>query len=184
MKKVLVFMADGCEEIEALTVVDLLRRAGVQVDMVSVSNEETVTGAHNIKFDSDIAINKIDRDGYDAYVLPGGNPGFKNLAKSNTVREITVNAADSGKLVAAICAAPTVLGDFGLLKGKKASCYPGMEGGMIGSKANEEAVNIDGNIITSRGLGTAIEFSLAIVEYLVDKDASKNLAESIVWKRP
>lgn len=181
MKKIIVFLADGCEEIEAFTTVDLLRRAGMQVDMASVSGEKMVAGAHGINIASDISISDVSEDGYDGYVLPGGAPGYKNLQASERVKSIVTGACSSGKLICAICAAPTVLGDFGLLKGKKACCYPGMENGLVGAQAVTDPVVKDGNIITSRGVGTAIEFALEIVAYLQDKKTAEDLGKAIVW---
>lgn len=180
MKKILVFMADGCEEVEALTSVDILRRAGFSVDMASVSNEKIIHGAHGINIESDININDVTPESYDGVLLPGGGPGYKNLAASSRVKEITLQAAKDGKLVSAICAAPTVLGGFGLLKGKTACCYPGMEDGLTGAKVSQDKVCVDGNFITSRGVGTAIDFALRIVEYFTDKKTADQLGVAIV----
>lgn len=181
MAKILVFMADGLEEVEALTSVDLLRRAGIEVDMASVSNSTLINGAHGINIESDIPLKDAKISDYDGVLLPGGSPGFKNLAASNLVKSLTIEANQSGKLVSAICAAPTVLGGFGLLKGKKCCCYPGMEDGLIGATPVEDKVCVDGNIITSRGVGTAIDFALKIVEYFKGKEESHKLALAIVF---
>lgn len=184
MASILVFMADGCEEIEALTVVDVLRRAGMQVDMASVSGNQIIKGAHGINFESDLKVQDAVLSGYDAVVLPGGNPGYKNLVESESVKSLTLKAKDEGKLVAAICASPTVLGSFGILEGKNACCYPGMEDGLTGANPNEDSVCLDGNILTSRGMGTSIEFALSIVEYFESRDKSVELGRTFVWERP
>lgn len=184
MKNVCVFLADGCEEVEALTPIDLLRRAGAQVTVVSVSGEKYIKAAHNVVIETDVSIKNEALSDFDAYVLPGGAPGYKNLMASSEVKNIVTAAHTEGKLIAAICAAPCVLGEFGLLKGKRATCYPGMEDGLLGADPRKDSVVVDGNIITSRGVGTAIEFSLAIIEYLYDKEAANTLAAQIVWSRP
>lgn len=184
MKNVCVFLADGCEEVEALTPIDLLRRAGAKVTLVSVSGEKYIKAAHNVVIETDVSVKNEELSGFDAYVLPGGAPGYKNLMASPEVKTIVTSACTEGKLIAAICAAPCVLGEFGLLNGKKATCYPGMEDGLIGADSYKDSVVVDGNIITSRGVGTAIEFSLSIIEYLYDKEAADTLAAQIVWSRP
>lgn len=183
MKKAVIFLGEGFEEIEALTVVDVLRRGGIHIDMVSVSNTDTVSGSHDIEVVCDKKIDEITPENYDICILPGGNPGYKNLQASQAVKDISTSFLGSGKLVCAICAAPTVLGAFGLLKGKEACCYPGMEDGLDGAKVSFEDVVVDNNVITSRGMGTAIEFSLAIIEYCFDKDTADKLGASFVWKR-
>ncbi len=182
MKRVLLLAPNGCEEIEALTVVDILRRGNIDVDIASVSGEEIIRGAHNIEFISDISLEYINFDNYDGFILPGGYPGYESLKNSETVKEVVLKAVKKSRLVAAICAAPTVLGHFDVLRGKRACCYPGMEDGLIGAVPVENSVVVDGHIITSRGMGTAIEFSLAILEYLTDKDTAVSLAKAIVWK--
>ena len=182
MKKLGVFMADGCEEIEALTVVDLARRAGIEVAMISITGEKLVKGAHGINFQTDIPAEYMDFDMLDGIVLPGGMPGTLNLGANDYVQKIIAQFASEGKLVSAICAAPSVLGEAGLLKGKKATSYPGFEDKLIGAEICKEAVVVDGNIITSRGMGTAIDFALAIIEYLVDKETADKLSAGIIYK--
>lgn len=181
MSKLGIFMADGCEEIEGLTVVDLVRRAGIEIEMISVSGKETVTGSHKIAFLTDVRKEDADYTSYDGIVLPGGMPGTTHLMEDETVNRVIREFAENGKLVAAICAAPSVLGNAGLLEGKKATCYPGVEGKLIGANFVTDSVAKDGNIITSRGLGTAIDFAAEIVAYLKDQDAAKALKESIVY---
>lgn len=181
MSKLGIFMADGCEEIEGLTVVDLVRRAGIEIEMISVSGEKSVTGSHKIAFQTDVSKADADFASYDGIVLPGGMPGTTHLMEDDTVNRVIKEFATSGKLVAAICAAPSVLGNAGLLEGKKATCYPGVEGKLTGADFVTDPVAKDGNIITSRGLGTAIEFAAEIVAYLLDENVAKSLKESIVY---
>lgn len=181
MSKLGIFMADGCEEIEGLTVVDLVRRAGIEIEMISVSGEKSVTGSHKIAFQTDVSKADADFASYDGIVLPGGMPGTTHLMEDDTVNRVIKEFATSGKLVAAICAAPSVLGNAGLLEGKKATCYPGVESKLTGADFVTDPVAKDGNIITSRGLGTAIEFAAEIVAYLLDENVAKSLKESIVY---
>ncbi|MBP3451968.1 MAG: DJ-1/PfpI family protein [Agathobacter sp.] len=181
MKKLGVFMADGCEEIEALTVVDIARRAGIEVAMISITGEKLVKGAHGIDFQTDIPAEFMDFDLLDGIVLPGGMPGTLNLGANKYVLQTIIDFNCKGKLVSAICAAPSVLGETGLLKGKKATSYPGFEEKLVGAEICEDAVVVDGNIITSRGMGTAIPFALEIVRYLVDDATADNLGKGIIY---
>ena len=182
MKKIGVFMAEGCEEIEALTVVDMLRRAGIEVAMISVSGKKEVKGSHNITFLTDIPAEYMDFDVLDGVVLPGGMPGTINLKESEIVQKIIHQFAAENKLVSAICAAPSVLGEAGLLKEKKATSYPGFEDKLIGASVVTDAVAVDGNIITSRSMGTAIPFSLEIIRFLLGDEAVAKLSDSIVFE--
>ncbi len=182
MKKIGVFMAEGCEEIEALTVVDIARRAGIETAMISVSGNKEVTSAHKVTFKTDIPAEFMDYDMLDGIVLPGGMPGTKNLAANEIVQETIAKFATEGKLVAAICAAPSVLGEAGLLKSKKAVCYPGFENKLLDATVTTESVEVDGNIITSRGMGTAIPFALAIVSYLESPEKSEEIRKGIIYE--
>ena len=182
MSRLGIFMADGCEEIEGLTVVDLVRRAGIEIEMISVNGKKSVTGSHKITFQTDIDKADADYTSYDGIVLPGGMPGTTHLMEDETVNRVIREFASEGKLVAAICAAPSVLGNAGLLAGKTATCYPGVEGKLTGADLVTDPVAKDGNIITSRGLGTAIDFAAEIVAYLKDQEAAKSLKESIVYR--
>ena len=175
MKKVTVLLADGFEEIEALTVVDLLRRAKVYVDTVSITDDYTVRGAHGIPVQTEDLITEIDFKESDMIVLPGGMPGTTNLKEDENVRKAVQEAYDDGRYVAAICAAPTILADMGLLKGKRATCYPDMESEI------EDAT--DENIITSQGVGTAIDFALKLIEVLISEEKAVEIADSIVYQR-
>lgn len=182
MIKAAVFFATGFEEVEALTVVDLLRRASFDVSMVSISNEPYVTGSHNITIKADQALTDVDFDSLDLFVLPGGMPGTTNLGQCELLCKELVKASMAGKVISAICAAPTVLGQLGILQGKKACCYPGMEGELPFAKPTTLPVTKDANIITSRGVGTAIAFALALVEEFNGKEASDALASTIVYQ--
>ena len=182
MSKLCIFMADGVEEIEGLTVVDLARRAGIDIDMVSIMGKKMIDGSHGIKFETDALIEDIKPEEYDGLVCPGGLRGTQNLKADERVAALIREFCAAGKLVSAICAAPTVLGAAGVLEGKKATCYPGCEDGLTGADALTDKVVRDGNIITSRGMGTAIDFGLAIIEYLMDSKAADDMAKKIVFK--
>lgn len=176
-----IMMADGCEEIEGLTVVDLVRRAGITIDMISITGSDSFTGSHGIEVKADKTIEIADLNSYDGIILPGGMPGTRNLAAHTGVCDAVKTANAAGKLIAAICAAPSVFGGLGLLEGKKATSYPGFEEEMPGCTYLTERVVVDGNIITSRGMGTAIEFGLAIIEYCMDKATADKLSKGIMF---
>lgn len=182
MKKAYIFLADGFEEVEGLTAVDLLRRAGVEVVMVSIKDDVNIKGARGINVVADTTISD-DMTDADMVILPGGMPGTNYLKESEAVRKLVAHYNDEGKFVAAICAAPTVFGDMGILQGKKATCYPGLEAGLIGAMHPGEDYKVvqDGNIITSRGVGTAIDFALKLIEVLIDPKKSAEIAASIVY---
>lgn len=182
MKKTAILFAPGYEEVEALTVVDLLRRADIACDIVSLDGGGTVTGSHGITVGADKAFAGTDFSAYDGVILPGGLKGTQNLASDERVLSLLREFADAGKLTAAICAAPTVLGKAGVLQGKHAVCYPGMEDQLTGAATGEETVVTDGTVITSRGLGTAIPFALALVEYFDSAARAKELAKAIVYR--
>lgn len=181
MKKVSIFLAPGFEEVEALTPIDLLRRAGAQVTIVSVQAEKAVTGSHRITVEADALFEDMDFEEQDMLILPGGQPGTNNLKACQKLRELLAEADKKGKLLAAICAAPTVFGDMGLLKGKKATCYPGCEEGLAGADCLTERVVVDGNLTTSRGVGTAIPFALSLIEQLFGKEKSEEIRKSIIY---
>lgn len=184
MSKIAIMIANGCEEIEALTVVDILRRAGIGIDMVAIGDQKTVTGSHRVTFECDALMSEISRADYDGIVLPGGMPGTENLRADKNVADMVKEYHASGKLVSAICAAPSVLGDLKVLDGKKATCHPGFEDRLGDAKFVAESVVRDGNVITSRGMGTAIDFALAIVDYLGDGSKTVDqLVEALVYKK-
>lgn len=182
MSKVYMFFATGYEEVEALTVVDLLRREGIEVEMVSVTGDYDVTSSHNVTVRMDKLFSEID-DSADMLVLPGGMPGTLNLKAHEGLKQMILRYNENPcKYLAAICAAPTVYGEMGLLKNKKACCYPGMESGLLEANVSYDPVSCDGTFVTSRGLGTAIAFGLELVTILKNKDAADALAEKIVYK--
>ncbi len=181
MAKVAIFLASGFEEIEALTVVDLLRRVHVDIDMVSITGEKRAIGAHDIVVETDKIINQLNFSEYDMLILPGGMPGTLNLEAC----EVLMNQVDTfyqqEKYVAAICAAPSILGHKGMLDGRKACCYPGFEKDLNGAEVSMEPVCVDGKIITARGMGCAIEFGLKIVEILLDGETAMKLKKGIIY---
>lgn len=181
MKKVSVILANGFEEVEGLTVVDLLRRANIQTDMVSITKEKQIEGAHGIQVIADTLFEEVDYNEVDMLVLPGGMPGTLNLEAHKELNELLLKFNKENKKLAAICAAPRVLGDLGLLKGKHAVCYPENEERLQGATVINEKVAIDGNIITSRGVGTAIEFALAVIEVLKSKEDATRIKEAILY---
>lgn len=182
MSKTGIFMADGCEEIEGLTVVDLLRRAGIEIITISINENNSVTGSHGITFLTDTTFDQMNFEELDGVILPGGMPGTLHLGNHEGVNKIIKKFAKEGKLVCAICAAPSVLGAAGILEGKHATCYPGFESKLTGAVTSEDGVVVDGNIITSRGMGTAIDFSLAIIAYFKDDSAASELAAQIIYR--
>ena len=176
-----VHLATGFEEIEALTTVDILRRAGADVKTVSITGEKTVEGAHGIGIMADILFEEADYKHCEMLVLPGGMPGTVNLGKHQGLcRELT-EAAEAGKWVCAICAAPMVLGNLGIVEGKRATIYPGMEGHLIGATPVSAAVVRDGNIVTSMGPGTAMEFGFALAEFLFGEEKADELRAEMIY---
>lgn len=179
--RVLMVLAPGFEEMEALTPVDILRRAGLKVVLAGVGSK-TITGGHGITVVCDIEIETAGTD-FNAIVLPGGGQGSKNLAASWAVNEKLLLIANSGAIVASICAAPAVvLWPTGLLEGRKAVCYPGVEINCPGYTFGNERVCVDGNLITSRAAGCAVEFALMIVEKLAGMDERNAIAKSILFQ--
>ncbi len=180
MERAVMFLANGFEEIEGLAVVDILRRADIVIDTVSIMGTKEIRGAHNIMLQADCLPEEVDFDSYDMVILPGGGEGHQNLKKCPLVEEVVRKFDAENKYIAAICAAPTVLGGYGLLQGKDACCYGGMEDGLIGANAKYDDVVIDGKYITSRGMGTAIKFGLALLSIFKGKDAANELSASIM----
>ncbi len=179
MKKAIVFLAQGFEEIEALTVVDVLRRGGVQTTMMSVTDDPFVDGAHQIEVMAD-ATNEYQITDEDAVILPGGLPGADNLRDSSIVCDAVNAFVSQGKLVCAICAAPYVLGELGVLDGKKATCYPGFQNKLQGTHYTAQRVEVDGNVITGNGPSSALPFALAVLEALTDKDNARKVADGML----
>ena len=181
MSKIAVFFADGCEEIEGLTVVDMLRRAKIDVVGISITGSREVHGSHNITFMADTTYEEAQIDTFDGVVLPGGVPGTPNLGAHDGVAAAVKKFAEEGKLVAAICAAPSILGQNGILQGRRATCHPGWEDKLTGAVVTEENAVTDNNVITSRGMGTAIDFALAIAEYFKGDAAAADLKQKLVY---
>lgn len=174
-----VFFADGFEEIEAFTSVDVLRRAGVNVVMVTVTPDEIVTGAHGVPVLCDKNIMNCDFFDAELLLLPGGMPGASTLGECADLHKQILKFAESGKPLAAICAAPMVLGKLGVLKGKKVTCYPGFEQYLEGAECTGALVEQDGNIITGKGPGASMAFALAVVELLKGKEKVQELKEAM-----
>ncbi len=163
---VYVFLANGFEETEALVTVDILRRAGYNVKTVGVGGER-IEGAHGITVVADTVDTKLaDGDEFSAVVLPGGMPGTINLKENETVKRFIEFAMKDGKVIGAICAAPSILGEWGMLNGKVATCYPGFEDKLVGAVVSDERCCIHDNIVTSRGAGTVFEFSFALADLI------------------
>lgn len=180
MKKVSVFLADGFEEIEGLTVVDILRRAGVHTDMVSINGTLQVTGAHHIKIEADTTFEEMDGSDVDMLVLPGGMPGTLHLQEHKGLGSLLCAYDRENKFLAAICAAPSVLGGLGILKGRKACCYPSFEEKLIGAEVMMEPVVQDGHVITGRGMGAAIPFALKLTEALCGSEKAEEVKNAIL----
>lgn len=178
MSLVYAFFTEGFEEIEGLAVVDLLRRADIEIETVSITGRYEVTGAHNITIRTDKLFSEINTDNADLLFLPGG-PGTPDLAAHEGLVQALRNFNESGRNIAAICAAPGVLGQLGMLKGKKATCFPGYEEKLQGAEYVREKAVTDGNITTARGMGTSIELGLELIRILADKERSDEIAGKI-----
>lgn len=183
MGTVYAFFADGFEEIEAFTTIDTLRRAGLEVKIVSVTPDEIVVGAHDISVLCDVNFENCDFSDAELLFLPGGMPGAATLDKHVGLRRLILDFSAKNKPIAAICAAPMILGKLGLLKGRKATCYPSFEQYLEGAECVDEVVVKDGNFITSIGPAGAMDFALTIVETLVGKDKVKELEEAMCVRR-
>ena len=182
MKKAIVLLAKGFEEVEALTVVDVLRRGGVHCITCSIDGEDEVLGSHSIHVKANNIIEKVDVDKYDALVVPGGMPGAANLRDSEKVIELVKKFHKENKIIAAICAGPIVLGKAGILKGKKVTSYPGFEGELGEVTYCEDIVVQNDNIITSPGPATAMHFAFKILENLANEEIVENLKEAMLVK--
>ena len=180
MKTIFVFLAEGFEEIEALTPVDVLRRAGLNVQTVSVMEEQVVAGAHGVPVLADKMFAEINPEDAEMILLPGGLPGATNLDAHEGLSQLILDFAEADKPLAAICAAPLVLGNRGLLQGKKATCYPGFETYLQGAEYTAALVEKDGNIITGKGPGAAMEFAFAIVEKYCGMDKVNELKQGMM----
>ena len=177
----LVLLANGFEEVEGLTQVDFLRRGGINVTAASIHDTKKITGAHNIIVEADALLSETNTKDYDMVILPGGYNGMLNLGGSKAVVSLLKDFAQKDKWIAAICAAPSVLGDNGLVKGKKCTCYPGFEDRLTGGELSTEEVVVDGKLITSRGPGTALPFALKIIEMLAGKEKSVEVGKDALY---
>lgn len=182
MGTVYAFFADGFEEIEAFTCVDVLIRAGLDVEMVSVTEKHLIEGAHDVPVICGLLFNDLDFNDANLLLLPGGMPGAATLDKHEGLKELIAGFVKKGKPVAAICAAPMVLGKMGLLKGKRVTCYPGFEQYLEGAECTGNPVEKDGDIITGKGPGAAMEFALTIVDTLLGKEKVAELKEAMCVK--
>ncbi len=181
MKTSYVFMADGFEEVEALTVVDVLRRAGMPVVTVSVNATSEVTGAHGVKMLADTVIAGCDLADAQWLILPGGMPGASNLAACEPLTRQLLEQDKAGRGIAAICASPSIVfGPLGLVEGREAVCYPGMEQGLKGAQVMQSRVAVDGHVVTGNGPASATAFALAIVEQTLGKPAATEVADGML----
>lgn len=176
---VYMFLADGFEEIEALCPLDLLRRAGIEVKTVGVGSD-VICGAHGIKVFSDMRDSDFNDGCPDMVIFPGGMPGTLNLDKSDAVHKAIDCAVSHGSYVAAICAAPSILGKRGMLEGKEAICYPGFEDKLLGARISEKKVVRDGKIITAAGMGVALDFGLELVRVLKSDECANELRRAVI----
>ncbi len=180
MKKAFVHFAEGFEEIEALTIVDVFRRADIPVSMISVTGKLLVPGTHGIKVQTDLLFEDANYEEAEILILPGGLPGAQNLNDHEGLKNQLKSFYNSGKKVAAICAAPLVLGGLHILENKKATCYPGFENKLLGANLSTKLVVKAGNVVTSRGPGTALNFALELVSELKGKVLADQLAEGML----
>jgi len=179
MSKAYVFLAEGFEETEAVGTIDVLRRGGVSTTVVSISNELQVVGAHGIPVVADTLISNMSFDDVDALVLPGGMPGTMNLSNSQLLCKALIDHYNKGKIVAAICAAPIILGQLTIAEGKRVTCYPGCESQLDYSICTSSAAEKDGNIITGRAPGTVYDFALKLLETLEGRQAASSVANGL-----
>lgn len=170
------FLANGFEETEAIAPLDILRRCGIEIKTVGIAGR-TVLGSHNIEITADIEKDEIDYNNMSGIILPGGMPGTKNLEKDEDVIRAAMHCTENGLLVAAICAAPMILGKLGILNGKRATCFPGFEEFLHGAALSAEYAVADGNVITAKGAGAALMFGAKIADYFKSGSGSKVLAE-------
>jgi len=181
LKMVYMFFADGFEELEAVAPVDVLRRAGAKLVTVSIGKDKAVTGRNGITLVCDATIDEIGEDG-DMLILPGGMPGVTNLASCEKLVNMLKKAYADGKYIGAICAAPSILGELGMVKGRCAAVYPGMEDTLKGASKVETGVCVDGNVITATAAGFATQFGLALASALCGEDKAKSVADGIVFR--
>ena len=181
MDGVYAFLAEGLEEVECLAAMDVLKRGGVKVTLVSVGNTRAITGAHGFQIGADKTFSEIDPSQADVLFLPGGMPGTINLEKHEGLSTALIDAAAGNRRIAAICAAPSVLGKLGILDGRKATCYPGFEEHLQGAKHVGDGVVTDGNITTARGLGYALDLGLELLRLLKGEEAARQVKAAIQY---
>ncbi len=182
MAKVYAFLADGLEEVECLAACDVLKRAGVEVEMVSVNEGREVTGSHRVRIICDSSIGeKAGFDDADVLFLPGGMPGTLNLMNCTRLTEALKIQYQRGGRIAAICAAPSILGKLGFLEGREATCYPGFEDKLAGARYTKKGVVTDGNITTARGLGYALDLGIELTGLLVSREKAAEVKASIQY---
>lgn len=181
MGKVCVFLAEGVEEIEALTVVDICRRADVPLSMVSITGDKMITGSHKVTFEARELLEEVDFDAVDMIVLPGGMPGTLNLEACKPLMDQVERFHEQGKYLSAICAAPGIFGHRGMLKGRRACSYPDFESHLEGAQVTRNPVEVCDHFITSRGMGTAIEFALAIVARMKGQECADDIRKKIIY---
>ena len=174
-----IFLADGFEEVEALAPLDLLRRANCEVSTVAIGKKTEVTGSHGITVVADMTAASLNLSEVEGVILPGGMPGARHLEESPVVKEAVLSCVAGQKLVGAICAAPYVLGTWGVLQGKCAVCYPGYEDKLTGAVIEKGSVCVDKNIVTAKGAGVAVDFGLALVEKICGKETSEKIRKGI-----
>ncbi len=181
MAKVLIPLAEGCEELEAVTLIDLLRRAGITVVTASLTDQHKLTASRGVGLVADAILDDVISSDFDMLVLPGGQPGSNNLNADPRIHSIAKRLHSTGKAIAAICAAPLVFASSGLLQGKKVSCYPGsltIEN-QPDISISDQAIMVDDNIFTSRGPGTAMDFALTLIEYLANRKIRDEVEEGL-----
>ena len=180
--KSLIYIAEGFEECEALIVVDLLRRAGQQIDLVSITDERAVKSSHDVTLICDKVLKDVDVSAYDAVILPGGKLGTANLEACEAVKDAVRRHYDSGKLTCAICAAPSIFGHMGLLKGRKYTCFPSFDEDSFGGEYMMELAVKDGNVITGRGMGATLEFAREILKTVLSEEELKSVENGIQYE--
>ncbi len=181
MAKVYEFLAEGFEDVEALGVVDVLRRGGVDIKTVSMTESKSVTSAHGIKVEADLMFADCDFDSADMLLLPGGMPGSTNLRDHQGLGKLLLSHYEKGKHLGAICAAPMVFGQLGILKGRKATCYPGFEKFLDGAEYTAALVQEDGNIITGKGPAATFEYAATILAYYRGEQAAKDILKGMMF---
>ncbi|MCR4895584.1 MAG: DJ-1/PfpI family protein [Lachnospiraceae bacterium] len=181
MSKLAIFLADGFEEIEGLTVVDICRRCRLTIDTVSIKDTKEVISSHGIPLQTDLLLSELDFDAYDILILPGGLKGTNNLEACEPLKEAVRDFVAKDKYIAAICAAPSIFGHMGLLQGKKATSYPTFESHLEGAEVTGAGVTRDGRIITGRSMAYSVPFALTIAEIFAGKETAEKVASDIVY---